>query len=305
MGCWNGSCGLTGLPIFAGDEVVVFTLIQQRPQGDHCYPETYWQPLIYTFDAQYDDYGGADECKGPLLERILEVIRDNLVELDIGENKYHDIAVKKTDFDVSKYFEAAHESRLFVAHDWKTNDAFKTLSVFPLMVHKSVVKQLLEQYKVDDWRKGRYGYGEIVEDGYQYVTGLQQVLAKDITLNGRSDIPLRLKLTLISDNEDAYSRFTDLQHVFRLPDYIRYVDDMSKAVESGNIDLANAIVEQVAQMAIIKAYMQSSRRMWTPMSGAGSQDGSTKAHRLMAEITVTKATEIDEQWGDEEDDLDE
>lgn len=64
MGCWNGTCLISNLPIKAGEKVVAFIIeyasYDQLYSGT-CYPWDYARPISLPIYAEYDDYGGIEK----------------------------------------------------------------------------------------------------------------------------------------------------------------------------------------------------------------------------------------------------
>ena len=114
MGSWNKTCGLSRLFIQEGEPVYIFLLEENTRKGEDCYATGLYHPLLLPFEGIYDDYGSANKCFGPCLKITMDNLRDELVEMPLGENKYHDIAVSKKGFSIKKFFEAVHEHRLFI-----------------------------------------------------------------------------------------------------------------------------------------------------------------------------------------------
>jgi hypothetical protein len=65
MGCWNGTCGVSGLPIRAGEKIRVFILQYQNNEqiegGGSCYSNHLWTPYGPAIEGTYDDYGGIEK----------------------------------------------------------------------------------------------------------------------------------------------------------------------------------------------------------------------------------------------------
>lgn len=63
MGCWNESCGLTGLPVTNGlkSRYMVIRRVK-RDKSDHAvyYPFDIFQPVSILATGEYDDYGGIE-----------------------------------------------------------------------------------------------------------------------------------------------------------------------------------------------------------------------------------------------------
>ena len=79
---------------------------------------------------------------------IIDALRKNLAELETGENRYHDIAVKRDHFNVDMFFEACHENRLFV-------DTCRKIPVKFTMMRKDIVDGILEKFSLYDYRTKR------------------------------------------------------------------------------------------------------------------------------------------------------
>jgi hypothetical protein len=68
MGCWNGTCFLSHLPIHAGEEIKIIFL--EKTDGEAftnntgvCYPNTFFRPIYFPISGRYDDYGGIEDVK--------------------------------------------------------------------------------------------------------------------------------------------------------------------------------------------------------------------------------------------------
>jgi hypothetical protein len=116
MGCWNKTCALSNLPIYEGEQTYVFVIERNIGYGTDSGVYTYhmFLPCLLPFEATYNDYGAGEDSKGVGLPWVISGIRENLVEMEQGENECHDIAVKREDFDVDRLYEACHEGGLRV-----------------------------------------------------------------------------------------------------------------------------------------------------------------------------------------------
>lgn len=79
MGSWNGTCGISHLPIRCGDEIVAlligrFSYEDSPDYSGYCYVNGMYQPLTLPIYCTYDDYGGISNVENPY---VLELIRDN------------------------------------------------------------------------------------------------------------------------------------------------------------------------------------------------------------------------------------
>lgn len=64
MGCFNGTCSLSNLPIFAGEKVVLIPLIKTiNKTSFHCCNATdNFTPFGFPIIAEYNDYGGIENA---------------------------------------------------------------------------------------------------------------------------------------------------------------------------------------------------------------------------------------------------
>ena len=61
MGCWNGTCLISNMPILSGEEVVGYILRHTREDVENksiCYSTDYAKPVSLPIRGYYDDYGG-------------------------------------------------------------------------------------------------------------------------------------------------------------------------------------------------------------------------------------------------------
>lgn len=316
MGCWNGSCALTGLPVFYNEDVYVMLLVRQPASmdGDKCEPNGFWSPLVYHFTGKYDDYGKVDECEGKMLPHIVNTLRDNLFEFEQGENKYHDIPVKAEEFNLEKMFEADHEDRLAITSKWKTdgegeNRKLATQQVQHVIIRKEIMDSLLTDYRIDSYRFGEISYDAIVANGKELIADIQAAaenvsddiaeMLKDVPEEKRARM---IRALLFGDfrNIPKYHLINMIEHAIRYADLFYPSLDLIDVIDAGNIEMANEIIHQIAVAIIVNDYMGSARRQWTPMSGAGSQDDSTYAQRFMAQLTIAAADKIDKRWEEDE-----
>lgn len=158
MGCWNKTCGLTNLHIYAGTPVYVFILVEPTYGGDDSSPNSIYDVCPTPFYSHYDDYGGGEDSSGSWVPYLISGFSENLIEKEVGENEYHDIEVKREGFDLEKFFETVHEKRLYLLNRRRMihNDgSFKgkeEVRVSFTMLHKSIVDRLLDEIPVQIWR---------------------------------------------------------------------------------------------------------------------------------------------------------
>lgn len=303
MGCWNHTCALTNIPVSAGEDVYVIVLHQHFGGGDHCYPTEYWQPIHLMFEGKYDDYGAVEDCTGAMLPYLVELIKLNLFEMELGENQYHDIAVKRDEFDIVKLFEADHESRLYVQPSgWDLRKGRTQVRLKHVVIRKSVLNRILQQYTNETMvtcETEQYGYKTVQLTFDQYVEAGKVFYAKQREEMDAAETPedrmmLRFSQYAGYDRDDLWSQVR--HHIMHLP-VLGGVDKLAfELLETQATDALEELIRQMATFFWLDNFMSDSRKMWCPPSGCGSQNDRTVAQRLLAEITISESDAYGQRW---------
>ena len=295
MGCWNKTCGLTSLHITAGSPVYVFVLEDKRDDS-HCYTTSLYRPLLLPFTSEYNDYGGGENSSGVALNLILSAIREDLDELDVGDNEYHDIAVTKKDFSEELFFEAVHEDRLSV----------RGTKLQFTMFRKDVVDDILANYKVEEYvgdGKGTHGWGN------NYISyGFKEIIADlpallDLMRNPDEELLPFLKDIPAERRQQFIARtlsFERLHHYRSVNKAARYLQGdayrYSRLVDvkliAGEMLAENEDAKLIELLTdylkgvFIDSFMHSTRKTWIPGGHEGSQDNDADAHRFLCKTIV-------------------
>lgn len=181
MGCWNGTCGLSGLPIIHGTEMYVFPIVESY-RDSFCYSSALYRPSLIPFRAEYNDYGAGENCTGVGLDFLMDGVRAQLVEMEVGENQYHDIAVKRECFDVEVFFETCHKKRLRFQNPMRGYEGEQqTKDVFFTMIRKDVVDRLWNEWVFDMWKPSGMKQAPVGFETSQYYV-------KDVTYSKMSEL---------------------------------------------------------------------------------------------------------------------
>jgi hypothetical protein len=294
MGCWNGTCAMSKLPIFAGDRVVCWFIVGSQGYsrgGDatnFCYPHDQFQLMPLPFRAEYNDYGSIenlDPADQQLFDLQLAIIRNHLVELDIGENTVHDIAVKKKDLDFDLATEAIHEGRLQVA------GYNNPRHVGIMMILESVFNNMVNEHS---WKKYEWprGYDE---------PAVITVRKHDIDANAE-----KIKLAVVKDMSDSYLFWSEseryIREVYGAKEILRSLHDDKLPHDN---ELFSKVFRAIAVTNILDSFAYELRMHYGPVSGAGSQQGELGPYEtLIASMQVAinnrKATTAEWEEEDEE-----
>ena len=329
MGCWNGTCGLSGLPIIEGEEMYVFPIVESY-RDSFCYSTALYRPSVVPFRAKYNDYGAGEDCSGPALELLMSGIRERLVELEVGENQYHDIAVKREGFGVDTFFEACHKKRLRFdnpLHAYEGEAPHK--DVFFTMVRKDVVDRLWSEWTFDMYK----GSDIVVPDSF----GSDKYYIKNVTYEKMASlIPeylesclenTRIYLTEIVKPKNEIERmsyttralqsfFSDQRNHILSSSYGHAFDsgyasggfysigsishNIITEYLTGNKETAYELMREVLVGIMVNSFMESTRKIWTPPMHKGSQSQEYDEYLLLNRITDDvireRKAEYDEEY---------
>jgi hypothetical protein len=298
MGCWNKTCGLTNLHIFSDTPVYVF-LLEQNLHHDRCYSTAFWKPALLPFEAVYNEVGGGDDCDSYILRYILPELKQKIIEMEVGENPHHDIAVTRADFNIEQFFETVGKGRLKV----KRMDG-KESEIDFVMMRKEEVDNVLAQRKFKQFlgineqtREGiydHYTYADVLEDIPEYVARLKTL-----------DKPLYL--SQLPNPEDKDWSLYRLASILRFDSY-RFSSAISvnsiilEQLKKGNWTCVEGLLNVYVKGLMIDSFLDSIRKLWSPGCHEGSQaqdhDGYEVLLNVMQQALAKEIEEQDEDWED-------
>jgi hypothetical protein len=293
MGSWYKTCGLSNLPILENEQTYVFVLEQNTDKVNHCYSTHLYRPVLLPFESTYNDYGIGTHSSGIGLGLIIEGIRDNLVELPVGENEYHDIAISKELFNEELFFEGIREGRLSInSYSGKKQVEFT-------MFRKDIVDNILDTFVIEKYvgkNIGTIGYDNSYVS-YQFLD-----LVKELPLvvselqkkyHGKYYL-LSMENLILPDNLNVTRWFR--RDNYRYSKIVHIDEQIGNFLEKNNTQDALELLTQHLKAVFIDHFMELTRKSWIPQSGEGSQYRDTEPYRLlMAAIDrVLSAEESDE-----------
>lgn len=299
MGCWSKTCGLSNLHITAGTPVYVFVL-EQNKEYEHCYSTGLFSPLLLPFESVYNDYGGGEDSSGVALDIIMGGLQAKLVEMDVGENEYHDIAVKREGFTPEMFFEACREDRM-QTRDWTNADPTQ---VYFTMFRKDVVDAILETRVIEDYVGGnkgtiakwgdskdyiRYKFSDIVAD-IKPVIEIVMVKVAEAKATGPAlaEYMLYNGIDSLFDYRSENKAARWLRHdSHRYSSIVSMTTVLRKGIEAGTpeaLDKLAEILEQHLLARYIDSFMDSARKTWIPGGHEGSQSTSSGALKLLGKV---------------------
>ena len=301
MGCWNKTCGLSNLAIHDGEPVMVFTLVQNNDISDFCYSTALYSPVLLPFYSHYNDYGAGERSSGVGLPLILDGLREHLVEMEQGENQYHDVPVKRDAFDEDKYWNAIHEGRL------KINSYRGERNVQFVMFHKRVVDHILENYVMqqfvkrgDNYEYVDYKFADILASLPPVIESLMATRDDDVRRWFKPLETLNIKDNLAAD----YLCYSDTYRYSNLIDINNLIQDLIAANDDDL--LAHVLIDHLTAK-FIDSFMMSARKVWIPGCHEGSQSSDAEPYHAlinaMTKVLAEDKAKYDYEYGDEDDQI--
>ncbi len=271
----------------------MFILEENVNKDNFCYSSCLYTPCLVPFTSVYDDYGGGENSSGISLPYLLDGLRKNLVELEVGANSYHDIAVKRDEFDIDKFFESCHEDRLQVSSH-RGNRPVKFT-----MMRKDVVDGVLNRFSLYNYQDSK---------SYTYHDCLKQIEA----------IAEKIERAF-NDRNNGYgptwvfsAKFPELHKIKYILDWSGslFTEQLLSGLFSGNrtasslnvddIVFSIATAESLSQEErlcnlkeflsdclkgiILDTFMDKTRKLWTPGGHEGSQNTDLDGHKILLSV---------------------
>lgn len=308
MGCWNGTCGITQLPILAGDDVVLFFIGQPKTDesvaGGFCYSTGMWAPMSLPFYGKYSDYGTVQDIPDDWHARyFLDILRDHVVEREQGKNPYHQQAVTVadlTDMDTVQKLIRSGRIRCRCAELLRDRAGQSHLVGF-MMVHRYAFDFMTE--KVVSWR-GAMTLADVTEKGRAFYEAAvaaasphDDLCGFPISMRLRFSAPERANNPFCSLYDFATDGFSGYAVAFGIREHVDHLMEMAWAGVS--IEQAGHLIDLIARFYMVAANMLPLRRSWAPQGGAGSQSTEMKMARDLAERTIAHIDLCRDAWDPE------
>lgn len=302
MGCWNGTCNISNMPIFKGDKVVLIPLmkVHEGTAFNTCYPSDNFIPLGFPIIGYYNDYGGLYDIE------ISDVNREYFKSLDFyfvgcDEEEPYKRVKKYENFEdfVNDVLCSVEGCYLDVTDmDIMQSDLVKDgkTEVNYMMVHYDLYNALLSNMK------NRKPYKEdktfevlqtekFIADFNKELDTLVKVKSNSISNNGEVDKAMQMLYKLIVRN--LSNGIFNKGDSFYEGRWNYFIENM---IEDENIreEIIKCAVDKYIFMVVL-SYM---RKGYLCDSGCGSQSGETKLHMIMAEFIQSQVMKNAEQYED-------
>lgn len=253
MGCWNGTCAISNLPILNKDKVKYFFLVDcslsdDRVNSGFCQATQFWSPRGAPISGQYNDYGGVKNVEEDLnCKIILQFLKEDLIEV-LPINKW-DISIQKETVTLEVVLKEIKNSRIQVS-----NVGSKTVGSMMVLedIYNTIVDETIKQ-KSDFVKK----LSEACEEYYRNSTSNNFFTA------------------CLSQTGNSLAR--------SLSYYNFYLESNRDRID--RYELVN-LIDELKRFLIFNSQFVRMRKFYFPQSGAGSQEGIFGPQALAAHATL-------------------
>ena len=326
MGCWNATCGVTNLPIRAGDKVMAVLVRipfhnKLTDMSGACYTSDQAWPVTAGFEGEYNDYGGIENLvDSPVLQEI-----EKRFGVEDAEEFINDVVERDEFYYPGAYWDmvdyhkmvAKHEGREYVEPvKGENGEGCDGLGLW--MCHKSVWDDLTRSPEL------RIGWGQkhpfdYYRDAFpEYYSKLAEAIEMEKRwkgMDGYDDVAEEYKddyffsKIFVSRNPFATAigaRESGSDMVEDLVGYAHIIEDMvikqKLAIDDPKLV---SFVDRLCESRAMNLAIGALRKNWFPSSGKGSQanpyawyvklmESMTKVMKAQEEETIKFQVEYEE-----------
>ena len=288
MGCFNATCAISGGAIFYKERVPLLFATSVPDEGSHpdIFYGNYYENVSHAHvTGVYNDYGAFEDVEGYAADAMLEHIKERLVEMEQGENPYHDFPVKRDELTWDKLMEANHAHRLYVTGAWSKGQR-RRLSLLP--VRPEVWKVIQKRQHLAYWSEDHGQSPATVEACLREMESLCQDM-----FGAGPDAKLFLRSRLM-----AFSKTRIFEALFRTG------SSRSQAVGDAHLCLPTMVkeldelrpwIEHFMEGARVHWWMSKTQTNWTVPRQVGQDDTEETLNEKIAILTSARNA-IKKHW---------
>lgn len=303
MGCWNGTCMISNLPIMSGEKIkliILQTFISKKEisSSSFCYPTDLMFPTFLAISGKYNDYGNIKDIKKDWNYEIIEkVLKERYSEIKADDEV-------KTDFGLEDILHGIERGTWKGFSAKKTGkEEFETTDLCFVMIREDVWNGICSEYKGEFWNDNQ----EETDRGEYYITAKEWCKRKFNTA-----------LEHISEFNDAVNETNeDVKRERLLKNMIHFSESniFNGSREDGRLALGgnlyhdylideksdkDSVFKAWSEHIIINSLIHSTRKSWMITSGGGSQSAEWKEYLVLNNIVNKICDKMIEEYGDEE-----
>ena len=296
MGCWNGTCYISKLPIFCDEDTVMILCIKNKfaidtetPQT--CYPCDIYKPFGYAIYGKYDDYGSIDR-----IENVDEVVS--------YLNKFSFKYETRFNDDVTNYQVTAENLEEFLSAVVSEEIKFEDNLIVPMLIKRPLYDTLISHVKNRPMYSGKTFEHEFNE----------KVLSELHEIKNKGSQLLHDKTQSKVDDDEIKDILCYLVSEISIAQFI-YVRDMSWEI-TNNLLLRAILndlngksntyeINKLLEIVCLKTAFRLLRIGYFCITGSGSQSEEMLIHKIVAEFILSECQnridEFLEEYDDDED----
>ena len=301
MGCWNGTCMISNLPIISGEKIKLVILKphldkEEITSSGYCYATGLMSPTFLPIEGEYDDYG--------TIENIVEDWNTELIlasftsMYDVLEINKRELKKEFSLYDICKGIE-----RGSLRGKKKNSEEFIDINLAFVMIRKDIWDALCINHKGQFWNDNK----EETDKGEYYISARESCNRKyresvkaldeldELRKSDTEDVELKiLRRSLILMDKNIF--YNDM--ILKTFNY----DNSYRTLFEKNISLREALNSLYTELVIIHSFLESTRKSWMIQQGAGSQDANWEEYKMfnqiVNEICDAKIKEYSEEYED-------
>lgn len=281
MGCWNGTCIISNLPITHGDRIKLLFLYGTNLVPDtgwnspigSCHPDGVWSVMPSVISGKYNDYGSIEEVDENIFTKTTLKIFQTLfksgsikIELDRGEESVE----FKT---IEEFTKLVERGRVTIARSYGPKEYVQLAFC---MAREDVWNSICKEYVPDMWVKDRplpgidqFAHRVEVRQGLEYA--LMAARDESRGMDFKSLMDKKRKKAGLKPRKYFLSKFDE--------EADKVLAKLSKKTRDKLIAEQNGLWK-------IYDIMHSLRTGFAPAFGTGSQDTDFELHAALANIAL-------------------
>ena len=268
MGSWNGTCGISNLPILHGEEIVLFIIKKNQHarngEGGYVYCNDQYEPFTFPIHGHYNDYGG------------IEAVSKN------GEIAFKHFIDKMIPAIGDKKGQAPSDIEELV-NDYIERGEYENIGF--MMVRKDIWDAMINDpgMKVE-YEKTKQAAQSFIDSFKVKWNDLKTEYPEDEDINEFNTATYRLLNPFSFSSQYGRNNFLDWidNYTYGLN---RFKGFLTKLPFQQNDDMKIALVDLITMTRILSDL----RKGWMIQAGAGSQNEDVDLHKALA-IAVLKST---------------
>ncbi len=310
MGCFNGTCQISQLPIHSGEKVRFllltknpYTMDSYRRDGETFNPRAgtegvysgdFWYPELVPIRASYDDYGSVEDVDTECLnwQYWKYFLDQRIVEREKGDGSCWDYSVKKG-MDLDKLLIALQNGCLLLRDDYYRQDM--QLPVSQTMIREDVYQSMLGIKIQDDLnlcKPGKIGEPHTPETIFNH--GMELFNSKEMDKGFLVPASKNHKEILVfSDEYNFDNKFiTGLRSQEGARGIKPYRGWIVENIQSVTKEKATDLIRDISDFQYIQSMVSFLRKTWHPGTGCGSQSSNLKMVNQHSKSVAKIASEL-------------